>query len=246
MTSSPRPGRKVRVLVARFPELGAVRYVEGNRPSPLVLGITAAVVVVFCALIVAGNGDVRDAALVAPWWVALAALILWYVGSEKFVVCERGLLVGSTAPFLRPYVVPFHRVDASSVTAYRPAWKLGAMVARRVPLRQGRSTFWGWNAVAFLAAGAPAKRHVVDAVGLFGPVDGTDERLRPGVWWFGTWHRTDALVAALESAMTDFGAPGARGTAQAALPQVAISGNPADAERQVPRIVRAALGERAE
>ncbi|GAA1850126.1 hypothetical protein [Myceligenerans crystallogenes] len=234
-----RPGRKVRALAARFPELGAVRYVEGNPPSPAAVVIAVLVVLTFSAGIVLGNGEPADAALVAPWWVLIAAVILWFLGSEKVVVLERGLLIGSVAPFLTPFVVPFHRLDAASVTAYRPVWKLPQMVAGGVPLRQGRSTVWGWNGVAFVASGVRATRAAVDSSGILGPGALAGESLRPGVWWFGTWRRTDGLVRALEAALADAGAPGARGLAGRALPQVMLSGNPADAGAQLPGLLAA-------
>lgn len=236
--SGERPGRKIRAVAARFPELGSVRYVEGNPPSPVVILIAALVVLGFSAGIVLGNGDVMDALLVAPWWILIAAVILWFLGSEKVVVLERGLLIGSVGPFLTPYVIPFHRMDVDSVVAYRPVWKLAQMVVRKVPIRQGRSTIWGWNGVAFVASGVPAKRAPVDATGILGTGRLGDDRLGPGVWWFGTWRRTDGLVRALESALVEYGAPEAYGITDRAFPQVAISGDPNDSAVQVPRLLR--------
>jgi hypothetical protein len=238
--SGQRPSRKIRAIAARFPELGEIRYVEGNPPSPRAWAISAIFVVGCSVGVVLGNGGVVDGLWILGVWTVLGGLILWYLGSEKLVVLERGLLIGSVAPFLTPAVVPFHRFDASSVVAVRPVYKLGAMVARQVPLRQGRNTVWGHNGVAFVGAGVRATRPVVDASAIFRPVgtSSMEDQLLPGVWWFGTWHRTDALVHALEAAMVVAGAPGAAGMAQAALPQVKLSGRPEDADAQVPRMLR--------
>ncbi|MEL7975463.1 hypothetical protein AAG589_06320 [Isoptericola sp. F-RaC21] len=230
--------RKVRATAERFPELGALRHVETAPPSPVALTVTAAVVVVFALVIVLGSGDVVDAAIVVPFWVAIAALILWYMGSEKLLVMDRGIIMGSHAPFLRPFVIPFVGFEASSVTACRPVWKLAAMLGRRTRLRGGRNTAWTWNGVAFVSLqGSVARRPVVDRTGILRP--DAAARLPRGVFWFGTWRETGALLRALEAALVAYGAPEATGMAERALPQVSISGSPADAPQQVPRLLAA-------
>ncbi|WP_328995624.1 hypothetical protein OG394_13360 [Kribbella sp. NBC_01245] len=150
---------------------------------------------------------------------------------------DRLLLIGSFAPFLRPHVVPFDRFEAGSITAVRPGWKLAAMLGGHTRLTTGRTAVWAWNGVAFVAAMGPvARRSQIDAAGTFGPED--PRRRERVVWWFGTWRQPDRLVGALESALVDLGYPVA-GLSQQVLPLVPISGNPADATSQVPRLVAA-------
>lgn len=239
--SAPTGGRvtrKVRATAERFPELGELRHVETAPPSPLVLWIAVLVLVAFAVGVVLGNGDVVDALAVLPVWAVLAALILWFMGSEKLMVMDRGIVMGSHAPFLRPFVIPFEGLDASSLTACRPVWKLAAMLGRRTRLRGGRSTVWTWNGVAFVSLqGVVARRPVVDRAGVLRP--DAAARLPRGVFWFGTWRSTEGLLHALEAALVAYGAEGAAGAAERALPQVEISGNPADAPAQVPLLVTA-------
>ncbi|TWD82035.1 hypothetical protein FB561_3161 [Kribbella amoyensis] len=227
--------RKARRLAAELPELGRIRHVEGNPPSPLAWWVTIGCAVVFTAIIALGNGSLADALVLIPAWAVIAWIILGYLGAEKVVVLDRGLLIGSFAPFLRPYVVPFDRFEVGSITAVRPGWKLPRMLSGRTKLTTGRTAVWAWNGVAFVAAPGPlARRSTVDAAGIFGPEDpARRERL---VWWFGTWRQPDRLVNALESALVDLGHPVA-GLSQQVLPLVPISGHPADAARQVPRLV---------
>jgi hypothetical protein len=233
--SGDRVSRKVRRVAAEVPELGRIRHVEANPPSPKAWLITIGFFL-FCTVgVVAGNGSIVDALAVAPVWAVLLLVILGYLGSEKVVVLDRGLLIGSFALFLRPRVVPFDRFAVGSITAVRPGWKLGRMLPGHTLLTTGRTAVWAWNGVAFVATLGPvARRSSVDAAGTFSAED--PERRARVVWWFGTWRQPDRLVSALESALVELGHPVA-GLSQHVLPLVRISGNPADAARQVPRLV---------
>jgi hypothetical protein len=232
-----RVTRKVRRIAAELPELGRIRHVEANLPSPKALWITIGFILFCMAGVVLGNGEIIDLLFVGPAWALMAWFILGYMGSEKVVVLDHGLLIGSFAPFLRPSVVPFDRFEVASITAVRPGWKLGSMVPGRTLLATGRTAVWAWNGVAFVAALGPiARRRHVDAAAAFGAED--PEKRQRFVWWFGTWRQPDRLVGALESALVDLGHPVA-GLSQQVLPLVRISGNAADAASQVSRLVAA-------
>lgn len=228
--------RKVRRIAAEFPELGRIRHVEANPPSPTAWWITAGFIV-FCAVGAAiGNATVVGALAVVPLWLVMVLVILWYLGGEKVVVLDRGLLIGSYAPFLRPYVVPFDRFAAGSITAVRPGWKLSGMLRPATSLSTGRTAVWAFNAVAFVAVLGPvARRKYVDAAGTFSAQPAHRHSV---VWWFGTWRQPDRLVGALESALVDLGHPVA-GLSQHVLPMVRISGKPVNAATEVPRLVAA-------
>jgi len=232
-----RVPRKALRVAAELRELGRIRHVEANPPSPTAWLVTIGCFLVFTMGPALGNGGIIDSLVLIPVWAVLGTAILGYLGAEKVVVLDHGLLIGSFAPFLRPYVVPFHRFDVGSITAVRPGWKLGGMLPGHTLLTTGRTAVWAWNGVAFVAAMGPvARRRSVDATGTFGPED--PERRERLVWWFGTWRQPDRLVRALESALVDLGHPVA-GLSQQVLPLVRISGNPADAASQVPRLVAA-------
>jgi hypothetical protein len=232
-----RVTRKVRRIAAELPELGRIRHVEANPPSPTAWWVTIGVGLFFVVSSTFGPNGVVGAIALIPAWVVLGWIILGYMGAEKVVVLERGLLIGSFALFLRPYVVPFDRFDVASITAVRPGWKLGSMVPGRGSLTTGRTAVWAWNGVAFVAAQGPvARRQYVDMAGTFGAED--PARRQRVLWWFGTWRQPDRLVGALESALVDLGHPVA-GLSQHVLPMVRISGNATDAASQIPRLVAA-------
>ena len=228
---------KVRRIAAEFPELGRIRHVEGNPPSPKAWWISIGFGLFWTLGPWIGNGGIVDSLAMIPFVVLFGWVILGYLSAEKVVVLDRGLLIGSFALFLRPSVVPFDRFEVGSVTAVRPGWKLASMVPGRALLATGRTAVWAWNAVAFVADWGPtARRSTVDTVGTFGPED--PERRQRVLWWFGTWRQPDRLVGALESALVDLGHPVA-GLSQQVLPMVRVSGNAADANSQVPRLVSA-------
>ncbi len=227
---------KVRRLAAELPELGRLRHVEANPPSPKAWLAAVGSGLLFTVGITLRTGGIQGALLQIPTWIVLGWFILGYLGSEKVVVLDRGLLIGSFAPFLRPRVVVFDRFEAASISAVRPGWKLGDMVPQAL-LTTGRTAVWAWNGVAFVAELGPvARRRDAAAAGTFGPED--PARRQRVVWWFGTWRQPDRLVGALESALVDLGYPVA-GLTRHALPMVRISGKPADAASQLPRLVAA-------
>ncbi|WP_369370953.1 hypothetical protein AB1046_19525 [Promicromonospora sp. Populi] len=229
--------RKVRGIAAEFPELGRIRHVEANPPSPTAWWVAIGFSIFVVVGIVLGNGEVVDALLQIPWLVLFGWIVLGYMGAEKVVVLDRGLLIGSFALFLRPRVVLFDRFEVDSITAARPGGKLGRMVPGRSLLITGRTAVWAWNAVAFAAdLGPVARRKYVEMAGTFRPED--PARRQRVLWWFGTWRQPDRLVGALESALVDLGHPVA-GLSQQVLPMVRVSGNPADAASQIPRLVAA-------
>lgn len=232
-----RVPRKARRIAAELPELGGIRHVEANPPSPTAWWVAVGVAVLFTVVISLGTGGIVGAVVLIPAWAVIGWIVLGYMGSEKVVVLDRGLLIGSFAPGLKPRVVPFDRFEADSVTAVRPGFKLADMLRGRTRLTTGRTAVWAWNGVAFVAAMGPvAQRSYVDAAGTFRAED--PARRERVVWWFGTWRQPDRLVGALESALVDLGHPVA-GLSQQALPLVRISGRPADAITQVPRLVAA-------
>ena len=228
---------KVRRIAAELPELGRIRHVEANPPSPKAWWTTIGTGLFFTLGGAFGPNGVIGAFALIPAWVVIGWIILGYLGSEKVVVLDRGLLIGSFAPFLRPAVVLFDRFEVDSITAVRPGWKLAGMLHGHQRLTTGRTAVWAWNGVAFVADFGPvARRRHVDAARLFDPED--PAKRQRIVWWFGTWRQPDRLVGALESALVDLGYPVA-GLSRHVLPMVPISGNASDAATQVPRLVAA-------
>lgn len=226
---------KIRATVERFPELGALRHVEGNPPSPATWAVTVVTWTVFSTAPALGNGTWADVPVQAVAMGAFFGLVLWFIGSEKILVLERGLILGSFAPFVRPYVVPFHHVEAASFTVARPMPRIAQMLPGAVPFSQGRTALWARTGVAFVGASGPAAyRDRVDQSGILSAAP-----RHKTVWWFGTWRPTTPLLRALEAALVAYGAPGAQGLSARATSVVQLSGSRQDAAEQLPAIVGA-------
>lgn len=97
-------------------ELGGVLAEYRDKPTPLVIGVFVAVWLLFSGLTLVDPGETPLLA-VAPVVVfaILFAVALLYIGNERLLVCERGLVIGSFAPGLRPYVVRYDQIVPGSV-----------------------------------------------------------------------------------------------------------------------------------
>ncbi|MBD8080034.1 hypothetical protein [Cellulosimicrobium arenosum] len=232
-TGAPTGGRvtrKIRATVARHPELGGLLHVESNTPPAGAYLVTAGVILVFATGIVLGNGDLVDALVVAPIWAVLAALVLWFIGSEKLLVLQGGILVGSFAPFLHPSAVTYAEVDARSVDAVDRFTRIPRMTATNGVSATGRGALWSRYAVVFVqqpSVAAPPRPGAPEGRAAQPP-------RRAALRWFATKRHPDALVQALDRALDRAGAPGAAGVAARALPATVLSGRPEDVLVQLP------------
>lgn len=220
---------KVRQVAAES-GLGEVRHVSAatlNGPAWTVLVLVVLVFSFGPALV--GNASIATAAALLPVFALLAGLLLWFLGSEKVVVLDRGLLVGSFAPSRRPVPLPFPAVDARTVRAVVANQRtLGLLLADRGVNAGSRTVPWSRRAVTFVgAAPALARRAAVRREPL-------DLATATGVelWVCSTRdpHSQESLVRALGTAMRSAGAPGAEDVEALALPArpVEVSADGAD------------------
>lgn len=242
MTSTPtgdRITRKVRRLAAES-GLGQIRHVSAatlNGPG----WVTVALVVL---LFSAGPGLVGNAgpgavAYLLPSFAAIATVIVWFLGAEKVVVLDGGILIGSFAPFLRPYVLPFESVDATSVRASVANQRtLGLLLATRGATSASRTALWSRRAVTFLAA-APG---TVRAARARGQRVVLDDWRYADLWMFSARNprAQEALVRAIADAASSAGLPGAELSVQHGLPAQPVQVSPEGADRlAIPELKRA-------
>ena len=97
-------------------ELGGVVAGYWDRPTPLVIGAFVALWLLFSGLTLVNPGETTLLA-VAPTvtFAILFSVALLYVGNERLLVCERGLVIGAFAPGVRPYVVRYDQIVPGSV-----------------------------------------------------------------------------------------------------------------------------------
>ena len=109
--------------------------VASDRPVPVVVGGFVVVWTVFSGLTLI-NPPVDGPMAVTPAVVfaVLFALALMYISGERLLVCERGLVIGSVAPGMRPYVLRYDQIVPGSVAPVTGAGSGSPAPARR-PLR---------------------------------------------------------------------------------------------------------------
>ncbi|BDZ43160.1 hypothetical protein GCM10025865_24590 [Paraoerskovia sediminicola] len=112
--SGDRPTWKVRrVARQRKAALGRLVHVETVRPGLRLFAAYAVFVGALMAVGLAlGSPDVLSAFVAV---LVVLAVLTWLVASEKLLVFERGVVLGSFVAGTRPMALPFHAVDPSTL-----------------------------------------------------------------------------------------------------------------------------------
>ena len=221
----------VRSKVRRYRHvLGDVVVVHHDRPGTgTVLGFVLAWVVMSgLTLIIPGETLVLAIAPSVGLFI-VGVIIYVMLAGERLVVCERGVLVGSVAPLLRPYPIRYDQIVVGSVvpisakiTRYGRQTGLPAMPTVRI-------AWWSKRGVSF---GGPSPAEARRSRGALEP------NLQVGgvPWLIGTRAPAEQATADIARAAQAAGfAELARQTA-AAAPR-ALSGNAADNGVQLPGVI---------
>lgn len=227
-----RATRKVRAVAEQHrARLGGLRHVESSSPPPRVIIWTVAILGALAVGLFFENGieGVAGTAAVCTAWVLVAVVILVFLGGEKILVLERGILIGSFAPFLTPYALGFDQVDARSISANLAGPRgIGLLLAHRGAGRASRTVPWSLRSLTFTAAAPAVVRHHAARGGALV----TDLRFFV-LWSFSVRHprRLAPLVHALANAMQAAGVPEADDITSHALPARRLHRTVADADR---------------
>ena len=216
-------------------ELGAVLAVHADRPGPLVVGAVVAVWAIFSALTLLAPGETPVLAL-APTviFALLAVLLLIAISGERLVVCERGLLIGSVALWMRPSVIRYEQIVPGSIApvtgAHRYSRETGTGGMPQSTVRRSLWTRRGVHLVGPSPAEARRKKSALAAL------QDPPPRSIDGRWvWFAGVGSTapQQVTAQIARAAGEAGAADlARATAEAQVRE--LSGDPADASRHLP------------
>lgn len=210
-----RATRKVRHW-ADVSRLGRLRHVEAATPNtPAWVVVAALVLAAPVASLLDGEPVIAAVLLVSV--AAFLGLLLWFLGSEKLLVLDGGIVVGSFAPFLRPTVIPWSGLDPRTVSAVIGNQRtIGLLLTDRGVSGASRTVLWSRRPVTFVAVSPLVARHA------WAQGQPVDLATAPGfdLWVFSTRRpsRQEPLVRALAAAMHDARVPGADTVVPHALP----------------------------
>ena len=223
-------------------EVGEVLAVHSDRPGPLVVGIFVLVWALFSGLTLINPGE-NALFIIGPiaTFALIFGLILLYISGDRLVVCERGLVIGSVAPGLRPYVIRYEQIVSGSVVPVTGARKYGRETGHSgFPQSTVRRSAWTGRGVHFVGPSPKeARRHNA----LLAPLQDPPPLSIDGRWvWFAGTSSTppEQVTARIAQAAGSLArSVGAERLAQLAhatgqAPVRELTGNPADAARQLP------------
>ncbi|WP_422115664.1 hypothetical protein [Brachybacterium sp. UNK5269] len=216
-------------------ELGGVVAVHADRPGPFVVGGFVLVWLLFSGLTLINPGETLLMTLVpTAAFAIMVGLLLLYVSAERLLVCERGLVIGSVAPGLRPYVIRYDQIVPGSMVPVTGARRYPAETGTGgFPQSTVRRSAWTRRGLHFVGPDPKqARRHRAVLAPLQDPPPRSVDRR--WVWFAGTGSSRPEQVAAQIAQAA--GAAGAAQLAQAtaAAPVRELSGNRADASRHLP------------
>lgn len=224
---------RIRAVARRHrAELGEVLSVHRGGP-----GLGTAVAFVLVWLVFSGLTLIRPAEsalliVAAPLAFAVIALVIWtMLAGERLAICERGLIIGSVAPGLAPYVVRYDQIVPGSVVPL--------VRARRFFRETGTSTassvrlgWWSREAVHLVG---PSPREARRRRAVLAPMlDGAPTTV-DGRWpWVAGVHGPAApVVAQIAQAAGRSGHEALAAAASSAAPRE-LTGRPEDAAAQIP------------
>lgn len=216
-------------------ELGATLHVHADRPGPVTtLGIVAAWLL-FCGLTLINPGrTVLLAIAPSVAFTVIWGLILLYLSGERLLVCERGLIIGSVAPFVRQYVVPYDQITPGSIVPVTGVQRYpGEVGAAGFPQSTVRRYWWTQRGIHLVGPSAPeARRHRAVMATLLDPRPRSIDRR--WLWFAGTGRRPPEQVTAQIAEAAHRSGATALARATAGAPVRELSGRPADAAAHLP------------
>lgn len=216
-------------------EVGDVLAVHSDGPGPLVIGGFVLVWLLFSGLtLIKPAQSPLLTAVPTVTFAVLFGLVLLYISGERLIVCERGLLLGSVAPGLRPSVVRYEQIVPGSMVPVTGARRYAAETGTGgFPQSTVRRSAWTRHGIHFVGPSPKeARRHRALLAPLQDPpplsVDGR------WVWFAGTGStRPEQVTARIARAAEASGAV-QLALATGAAPVRELGENPGNAADRLP------------
>lgn len=212
--------------------LGEIVAIHHDRPGPRTVLAFIGAWILMSALTWLAPGETLLLAVAPTALFFLLWLVIYIMmAGERLVVCQRGILLGSFAPFLRPYAIAYEQLIVGSVVPISGGLRRYHKQTGIAPFTSSIRTAWWSRRGVSLAGPTPAEARARLRHGL-----GPDQPGRIGSpWLIGT-------RAAAEAATADIArAAGAAGcielaNATAMAPPRTLSGHAADNPTQLPNL----------
>jgi hypothetical protein len=215
-------------------ELGAALSVHRSGPGPWTAALFLLLALLGPLAVLLDPGPLAPVDLVFPLlWAAVVAVVFVMLRGETLAVCERGLLIGSTAPFLRPYVVRYEEITPGSLVPVTGARRYGASTGVLRPAPSLRVGAWVRQGIHFVGPSIPAaRRHPA----VLSRLNGLEARSFDGRWlWFaGTGSTPPGQVTARIAQAAGRAGLHDLARATAAAPPRALTGHRADRAHLLP------------
>ena len=215
------------------PTIGAALSIHRNRPGPLLWALLVAfwMLIVLAIVVNPPGGLLISLALPLLAGAGLVAFMVMISG-EVLVVGERGLLIGSVAPFTRPYAISYAAITPGSVVPVTDGHRYLQTLGRFYAARTTRTGFWIRRGI-HLVGPSPDETRAKRTGSLH---QGGTARSVDGRWiWFAGTGRTrpELITAQIADAAGRSGLP-QLAAATAAAPPRAASGSRTDSSRLLP------------
>ena len=159
----------------------------------------------------------------------IGVVIYVMLAGERLVVCERGVLLGSVAPFMRPYAIRYDQIVVGSVVPISAKITRYTKQTGLLTMTTVRISWWSKRGVSF-AGPSPA-----EARGSFGATASSSQDV--GVpWLIGTRAPAEQVTADIARAAQAAGFTELSRQTATAPPRV-LSGNAADNPVQLPGVI---------
>lgn len=204
--------------------------IHHDRPGPWTLAGFVVTWILFTVLTLIRPPENIVLALAPSVGFLLIGIAIWVmIAGERLIVCERGILLGSVAPFLRPYVLRYDRMVPGSIVPISGHVRRYTKELQLPPISSVVRISWWSQRGVHLVGPTPLEAHPRRR----GVPVPPEVAARPSPWLIGTRGPAERAVADIARAA---GATGFHHLAQlaATAPPRVLTGDPADAPSQLP------------
>lgn len=209
--------------IAHKSGLGEIQAIHHDRPGRGTVTAFLVVWLAFSGLTLINPADSALVAIAPTVLFAVIGLIIYIMLSgERLIVCQRGILIGSVAPFLKPYPIRFEQIVVGSIVPISDNIRRYAKHTGLPVMPSVRTAWWSRRGVSLAGPSTAEARHNSAFT------DGGEDAGRVGLpWLIGTRRDAERATADIARAAETAGFRELARATASAQPR-ALTGDPAD------------------